>query len=246
MKVKYKCTHDKYNDLVQNIRHYFNANRTLIWDRRNKIKVLPFQEEQIVVKSFKIPHLINRIAYSFFRDAKAQKSYENSLKISEFVPKAIAYAAFKKFGLYYDSYFLCEEYVYDLTIREPLIEDDFKDKELILKAFALFTYSLHEKGVHHLDYSPGNILIKKVADGYEFKIIDINRMQFKVLSSQERIENFSKLWATDSDLITIIKAYANYANMDEKKAIQIALDASHVHKKKKNFKKRLKGKKVVD
>jgi len=235
-----------YRDFVLNIRIYFNQIETLLWDRRNKIKILPFEDEEIVVKSFKIPHIFNRIVYSFFRASKAKKSYENSLKISAFVPKTIGYITFKKFGLLYDSYFLSENFHYDLTIREPLTQDDYPDKEKIFQAFAYFTYCLHEEGIEHLDYSPGNILIRKENDTYTFKLIDVNRMNFRVLSAKERIRNFSKLWAKEHDLAMIITAYAGYANLNTDEAITIALNASRAHKAKKNFKKRLKGKKVVD
>ena len=182
----------------------------------------------------------------FFRDSKAKKSYDNSLKIAEFFPKAIGYAEFTKLGLLYDSYFLCEKFEYDFTIREPLTQKAFKDKDTIFRALASFTHELHEKGVEHLDYSPGNILIKKVNDTYTFKIIDVNRMNFKIFTQNERLENFAKLWAKDEDLTVIIKAYASLIDMDETEAVIIALKASQKHKDKKNFKKRLKGKKVVD
>ena len=71
-------------------------------------------------------------------------------------------------------------------------------------------------------------------------------MQFKTLNTKECLENFSKLWAVDSDLSFIIESYAKLIGMDEHEAIQIALKASQAHKDRKNFKKRLKGKKIVD
>ena len=190
---------------------------------------------------------MNKIAYTFFRDSKAKRSYDNSMKILEFVPKPIGYAEYKKFGLLHDSYFLCEKYAYDFTIREPLIRDDFEDRENIFKQFSVFTHALHLKGVVHLDYSPGNILIKKMDDDtYEFKIIDVNRMQFKNLTDIECLENFSKLWAQDKDLSIIIDSYAKLIKMHADEAFNSAVKASQKHKDKKNLKKRLKGKKVVD
>jgi len=242
----YKVIDTSYRDLTLNIRMHFSQIETLLWDKRNKIKILPFEDKEIVIKSFKIPHFFNRVAYSFFRDSKAKRSYENSLKISAFVPQAIGYITFKKFGLLYDSYFLSEKFHYDFTIREPLMQDDYPDKERIFQMFAYFTYCLHEEGIEHLDYSPGNILIRKENDTYTFKLIDINRMNFKVLSTKERIQNFSKLWAKEDDLVMIVTAYAGYANLDIDETIAIALDASRAHKAKKNFKKRLKGQKIVD
>ncbi|RLA64190.1 MAG: hypothetical protein DRQ78_06215 [Epsilonproteobacteria bacterium] len=244
--MKYKILDDSYIDLAKNIRKYFREASKSLYDARNQLKVLSYLDEDVVIKSFKIPHIINKFAYGFFRDSKAKKSYENSLKIAEFVPKAIGYAEVRKYGLLYDSYFICEKFEYDFTIREPLTKKEFKDKNAIFKALALFTYKLHEKGVEHLDYSPGNVLIKKVNDTYMFKIIDVNRMNFKKFTQSERLENFAKLWAKDEELTVIIKAYATLIDMDEKKAVTIALKASQKHKDKKNFKKRIKGKKVVD
>jgi len=234
-----------YLPFLEQIRSKFEETAYGAYKGRNAIKVLSFLGQDIVVKSFRIPHVINKFAYTFLRDSKAKKSYFNSLKIIDFVPEPLAYAEFFRFGLLYDSYFLCKEFKYDFTIREVLLNDDFPDKEKIFDTFAAFTYALHEEGIEHLDYSPGNILIKKEQDAYIFKTIDVNRMRFLPLNNQKRLENFAKLWSSDEDLTLIIKSYAQKIEMDETEAVQIALDASQKHKDKKNFKKRLKGKKDV-
>ena len=244
--MNYEVLNERQKDLIVNIKNYFNHSGETIFKQRNTIKIVPFEEKKYVVKSFKIPHLINQIVYALFRDSKAKKSYLNSIKIQNFVPAPIGYIEFKKAGRLKESYFVSEPFEYDFTIREPLTSNKYPKKKAIYQAFAKFTNQLHKQGVLHLDYSPGNILIKKYSKGYEFKIIDINRMKFKELSTQERLENFAKLWATDEDLTIIIKAYVKLNNLDEEKSLKIALEASQKHKNRKNFKKRLKGKKVVD
>jgi len=236
----------QYDFLLKEIKSHFRNSSNSIHKARNEIKIIKYRGNEYVVKSFKIPHLLNKIIYTFFKNTKAQKSHENSIKIVDFVPKPIGYIEFKKFGLICDSYFVSENFRYDFTIREPLLEKNFLDKKEIFKQFAEFTFDLHQNDILHLDYSPGNILIKKDKDRYIFKIVDINRMQFKKLSSNERVRNFSKLWAKDEDLKIIIKAYAKCINMDASNAIKIALKASQKHKYRKNMKKRLKGIKVVD
>ncbi len=236
----------KYLPLCQNIENIFKESENSIHKARNEIKIVTHESEELVIKAFKIPHIINKIAYGFFRSSKAEKSYVNSLKIIEFVPQPIAYIEEKKFGLLYKSYFISEHFAYDFTIRELLTNKDFENKKEIYHTFANFTTQLHNQGIKHLDYSPGNILIKKENDEYIFKIIDINRMKFKELSTQERLENFAKLWATYEDLTIIIEEYVKLNNLDEEKSLKIALEASQKHKNRKNFKKRLKGKKVVD
>ncbi|NPA59726.1 MAG: hypothetical protein GXO30_04600, partial [Epsilonproteobacteria bacterium] len=81
---------------------------------------------------------------------------------------------------------------------------------------------------------------------YIFKIVDINRMEFKKLNTNLRLKNFAKLWIKDEDLKTIIKVYANLINEDEKTCIELALKYSHKLKYKINMKKRIKGIPVVD
>ena len=244
--MKYEVLDKAYIELLENIRKYFHNATYTLHKARNEIKVISFAEKNLVIKSFKIPHIINKFAYSFLRDSKAKKSYFNSLKIIEFVPKPIGYTEFTKFGVLYDSYFVSEEFKYDFTIRESLLDEKFPNKNKIYKAFAYFTYQLHEKGIYHLDYSPGNILIQNKNDEYIFKVIDINRMKFKVLSFDDRIKNFSKLWAQDEDLKIIIYEYAMFIKKDPDECIVLALKYSKAHKKIKNLKKRIKGKKVVD
>ena len=149
-------------------------------------------------------------------------------------------------SLLLDSYFISEKFEYDFTIREPLLEDDFENREAVFKAFARFTFDLHENEILHKDYSPGNILIKKVDDYFLFKVVDINRMEFRPLSLDERLLNFNKLWAKDEYLEIMIKEYAllMHSNIDE--CISKAIEYNQKHKNKINMKKRLKGVEVVD
>ena len=237
---------DLYEKFLDNIREHFSLSSNSIHKARNEIKIIEYEDKKLVVKSFKIPSLLNKIIYTFFRESKAKKSYDNSIKIKEFAPNPIGYRIFKKFGLIEKSYFVSENFEYDFTIREPLLDRNFEDKEAIFKAFAKFTYDLHQNSIFHLDYSPGNILIKKSLDGYIFKIVDINRMKFITLSHDERLKNFSKLWAKDEDMEIIIREYAKHIDIDTQVAIKKAIYYSQRNKDIKNFKKRLKGIEVVD
>jgi serine/threonine protein kinase len=247
--MKHEVHSERHKDLIVNIQNYFNQEKSqTIFQQRNTIKLVPFEGREYMVKSFKVPHLLNQFIYSFFRHSKAKKSYFNSIKIINFVPAPVGYVEFKRGFLLKESYFVNEPFEHDFTIREPLTSSTFEDKEKIYQEFAKFTNQLHKRGILHLDYSPGNILIKMHPYGrYEFKIIDINRMVFKKeLTTQERLENFAKLWASNEDLEMIIKEYTKINKLNELEALNIALKASQKHKNRINFKKRLKGKKVVD
>jgi len=246
MQYKLNYGFENFEPFIQKIQTYFKQNSNSIHKARNELKILKFNDLSVVVKSFKVPHFINKFVYTFFKSTKAKKSYEYSLKIGEFTPTPIAYVEFYKFGLLNESYFISEEFNYDFTIREPLLDESFEDKENVFQQFAQFTYDLHENGIFHQDYSPGNILIKKEGNDYIFKIVDINRMQFIMLDLEKRLRNFCKLWAKDRDLEIIVKEYAKCVNEKEEKCINMALGFSQQHKNKINLKKRLKGIEVVD
>ncbi|WWW12359.1 lipopolysaccharide kinase InaA family protein [Arcobacter cryaerophilus gv. pseudocryaerophilus] len=236
----------KFEYFLCNIKQFFKENSNSIHKARNELKVIEHENQKLVVKYFKIPHFINKIVYTFFKKSKAQKSYEYALKIKDFTPKPIGYIEFYKFGLLDESYFVSEKFDYDFTIREPLLDINFPNKNEIFKAFAQFTFDLHENGIYHLDYSPGNILIKKENDNFIFKIVDINRMKFLNMDLEKRAKNFSKLWAKDEDLEFIAKEYAKIYEKNNEEFISKTISFSKKHKAVKNFKKRLKGIKVVD
>ncbi|TLS72921.1 hypothetical protein FE246_00095 [Aliarcobacter thereius] len=235
-----------FQEFLLNIKKYFKENSNTIHKARNEIKVINHQNIDLVVKAFKIPHILNRFIYTFFRDSKAKKSYEYAFKIENSTPSPIGYIEFYENFLIKDSYFISEKFDYDFTIREPLLDINFPNKNGIFKAFAKFTFFLHEKGIYHLDYSPGNILIKKENDNFIFKIVDINRMKFLDMDIELRMKNFSKLWAKDEDLEFIIKEYAKLYKKNEEELCKKAIDFSKKHKNFKNFKKILRGKRIDD
>jgi serine/threonine protein kinase len=249
--IKYKLNpkyEADFKDFLLNIKEYFHTNNQTIHKARNELKIIQHNDVDVVVKAFKVPNIINRIAYSYLRDGKACKSYEYSLKIGSFTPEPIGYIEFHDGGLLKESYFVSEKFAYDFTIREPLLDKNFPASEEIFRAFARFSYDLHEAGIFHNDYSPGNILIKKEEDGYIFKIVDINRMKFFdscAMDQTTRAKNFSKLWSSDVILRIMADEYKKYYSCDEKFESQV-LYFSNKNKQIKNFKKRLKGIEVND
>jgi serine/threonine protein kinase len=245
---KYKLNgkYNNFSEFLLNIKEYFNTNEQTIHKARNELKIINYENMDTVVKSFKVPNLLRRVYYTYFRDTKAKKSYEYSLKIKEFTPTPIGYIEFYENNLLNESYFVSEKFEYDFTIREPLVESTFENRDEVFKAFARFTFELHENEILHKDYSPGNILIKKDGDNFLLKVVDINRMEFRPLSLDERLLNFSKLWAKDEYLEVMIKEYAILMNEDVNVCISKAIEYNQKHKNKINMKKKLKGIEVVD
>ncbi|MCK8481977.1 lipopolysaccharide kinase InaA family protein [Psychroserpens algicola] len=185
---------------------------------RNTLKLFELNGETVNVKSFRVPNIVNQIAYRFFRKSKAQRSFEYAHRIINLgigTPKPIAYYEFKTPFAFKKSYYISEQLDCDCTYRE-LKNPEYPDREAILRAFTRFTYKLHECQVYFLDHSPGNTLIKKTGDTYAFFLVDLNRMEFKALDFKTRIKNFAKL-ATEDDMIKIMSdEYAKCISRDFK------------------------------
>ena len=242
MKLEFQSQYHHLEHSFKTIQSIFSDDDHSIHKARNELKIIDIEGLKTVVKSFKVPHLLNRIVYTFFRKSKAYKSYHNALYLKELgisTPPPIALIEFFSGGLLADSYFISELFEYDFTIRTPLLEP-LVDKKQILTAFAAYTYELHQKGVWHLDYSPGNILIKRNATGYEFSIVDINRMEFRDISPLQGCENFNKLWASDEELEIMGVEYARLCHEDPVLIVYEMQRYNNANKRVKNFKKRVK------
>ena len=210
---------NEYKDFLLNTKEHFNKSDQTIHKARNELKIIPYKDERFVIKAFKTPNLINRFAYAYIRDGKAKKSYQNALKLRKLnvlTPEPIGYIEFYKNTLLYESFYISKYVPYDYTIREPLRDFDFPDREKILKAFVAFTYDLHKKNIYHKDFSAGNTLVIDKKDHFEFYIVDINRLEFKTITLDIAMQNFDKLWLDEENLAFIAKEYAKLSGFDKK------------------------------
>jgi serine/threonine protein kinase len=235
---------DNFKEILVDIKNIFKSSDESIHKARNELKIIELNSLKCVVKSFKIPHAINKVAYTFFREGKAKKSFSNAMKLTELgvnTPEPVGIIEFFRFGVLSESYFISLYEPYDFTIRE-VFHHKVDDTQNILKQFAKFTYELHQKGVWHVDYSLGNILVTKKGTKYNFSLVDINRMEFKKTLPKEGLKNFNKFWAKfDEDLPIIAKEYAKLSNFNEDEAIKIVLDEAKKLEDKVNLKRKLKG-----
>ncbi len=226
MKYKYLINpqHQNMLESLIDVEAIFHKASNTIHKARNELKIIEINGIKYVVKSFKVPHFINKVAYTFLRDSKAKKSYTNAMQLKELqvnTPEPVGYIEFFKDTLFSNSYFIALYEPYDFTIREALFHqvDDYKE---IIKQFVQFTFYIQRKGVSHIDYSPGNILITKTADKkYIFNLVDINRMRFGVISVDQGAQNFNKLWAEKDDVEFMIDIYSELSKLPRERVSQI-------------------------
>lgn len=224
----------------------FDEKGTLFGNQnRNSLKLFQLKNREINIKSFKVPNIVNQIAYKFFRKSKAQRSYEYALQLQELgigTPKPIAFFEFKTLFLFKKSYYISQQLDCDLTYRELTLDLDYPNHEAILRAFTRFTFKLHEKEVKFLDHSPGNTLIKKTNDGYDFFLVDLNRMEFKSMGFEERIKNFARLTIHKSMVKVMSDEYAKCIDEDYQKVFDLMWTYTEKFQYKYQRKKRLKKK----
>lgn len=212
----------KYKYLQEHIRlipELFEQEGEVVYESRNILKKMTFNGMDVVVKSFKRPHIINRIVYSFFRKSKAVRSYFYSNEILNHnfcVPDPIAVIEQFDSKLLTNSYYIC---CYDdgETVRS-LMDGVVAGNEDKLKAFAGYTADLHRSGILHLDYSPGNILIHFDNGEYHFSLVDVNRLRIvDNVDYEMAAENFRRLCYSREVLSYIVEQYAIIRGWDAQK-----------------------------
>lgn len=200
----------------------FSSFGKLIYEGRNELRRGTIGNHDSVVKSFKPPHLINRVAYSFFRPSKAARSYLYALKLQEIgvnTPSPIAYVEEYDNGLLYHSYYISFYSTFSRNMREFWFIPEIGDRLPILQAFARFTAKMHEAAIMHTDYSAGNILFEEKSGETDFMLVDINRMYFGQVNEEMGYRNFARLWLPDDTYTVIAAEYARARGYDEQHAI---------------------------
>ena len=203
------------------IKNFEKSGKMLVDGKRNQIRVFDLDGESIAIKSFKVPHLLNRIVYRYFRKSKAERSYEFADKLIALgigTPAPIAFAEAEA-ALYGKSYYACAHIDFDLEFRDLVDNPKYAEDTQILKAFTAFTFMMHERDVYFMDHSAGNTLIKKTENGYQFYLVDLNRMQFKTMDFDARMQNMARL-TPKKEMITIMgREYAQLAGYDTQKTV---------------------------
>ncbi len=245
---EFKCFNtklgEKYKELLTNVARNFDSYGGGV-GKRNKIKIIKVNDRELNIKSFKVPHLANQIVYKFFRKSKAQRSFEYANKLTELgvgTPEPIAYFEYTTLLFFKRSFYVSENLDCDFTYRELTKDFNIPDYDNILRAFTRFTYSLHQKNILFLDHSPGNTLIKKNGDSYDFYLVDLNRMLFKPLDFETRIKNFSKLTIHKSMVEVMSDEYAKCSGENYNKIFDLMWKETEAFQEKFHRKIRLKKK----
>lgn len=204
---------------LETLPHTFPQTGEVIYDARNQIRC--FEEGGLIlcVKRFHQPHFLNRLIYSYFKRSKARRSYENGMYLLRHgigTPDPIAYIEEKKCGL------MGYSYLVTLQSRLTRLNREFTlnytpELDATIRPLARFTARMHEAGILHYDYSPGNILWDYVDGECQFEVIDINRMRIgHPVTLKEGAKSLRRICATTSFFVTFADEYAKARKLDSK------------------------------
>lgn len=217
MKINIYPKYSFLESFIRSVPDIFQKEGESIYKGRNEVKVFEVEGVRVNIKSFRIPHLINRVVYSSVRKSKAARSYVYALRCLESgvpTPEPIAYVETYRYGWIGHSYYLS---IHEADMRPMKYVYAVADEETktLLEAYARFTAFIHKQGIYHRDYSLGNVLFDKTPEeGYRFSMIDLNRIDFGPVSPEKGCHAFERSNLHDDQLDWVARVYAEERGMD--------------------------------
>lgn len=238
MKVVINPVYKSFSEFIDSLNVRFDAEGELIYTGRNIVKRFDVNGISFAVKSFKIPHIVNKVAYTYLRKSKACRSYEHALRLLALdcpTPEPVAYLEEYRNGMLSHSYYVCLFETEAVNAREYL-SGSHSDSDSILHDIACFSYKLHRTGILHMDYSLENIMVRETEEGKRsFSLIDINRLRFKELSLDEALYSLDRFCVSEEISARFAIQYAGCCSLEERqdefiKKVNEATDRFFGHK----------------
>ncbi len=207
-------------DFVYSVPYMFSLSGEIVYIRRNILKSFTYIGFDLNVKSFYIPNVLNRFAYSYIRKSKARRSYEHALFLSDegiSTPEPVAYIEIYDTHMLKESYYISMQVTADGTIRDVLGYGSRCVNRQLVSDFIEFSIDMHKKGVLHKDYSPSNILYTKDEEGsgYHFMLVDLNRMRMYAVGFLSKCRVWRRLSLNKSDIKLISWKYSKEFGFNE-------------------------------
>ena len=201
-----------------------NSEGQIIHKHRNELREISFGGVDMVVKSFAIPNIINRLVYGFFRKSKAQRSYEYAKKLKGIgvaTPEPIAYYTERRGFCFSNSYYIAKKSLCRYTFYDVIDNICLENRDLYLKFVGRMTAKLHNEGIYPLDYSGGNILLDVLNGEVVYELVDLNRMNFGKIDIYKGCKGFERLNVEAEALEIMAIEYALERGFDKQKCIDL-------------------------
>ena len=216
----YRDCRARIEELPQRLEHdgvTLHSGRNLI--KRLRIAGPGGEPIDVAVKAFAVPARARGFVYAHLRRSKARRCMVNARKLARSgvgTPEPVASIEYVDFRCLRRSYYVCRYWPHDQDLTALLYRGvpSGSDERALLEALAQFTVAQHDRGVLHLDYNPGNILVRSEGDGFEFALVDLNRLRFRRLNTGDRISGLVRLTTRDDCLNIFGQRYARLHGAD--------------------------------
>lgn len=212
---------------MRSIPEVFEHEGEVIYDKRNRIKVIRHEGVCYNVKRYRRPNLLNQWVYGHLRATKAERAFRYGEQLTALgiqTPQPVGYILQQEGGRLQYSYLITRQVDLSRNFYE-FGHGPLAGREAIVEAMVDFAAEMHEKGVLHLDFSPGNILFDFCDEKVDFCIVDINRMRFGEVSVEEGCKSFARLWGKEDFFRLIAHRYAERRHADEAECQRMILEA---------------------
>lgn len=243
-----KIIHPEYLCLEPEFEKILNGDYTpdiVFCNKRNVVEKVTVAGEEFVVKRYKQPPLVNRVAYCLFRKSKARRAYEYAVKLLDCgvdTPFPVACFEFYRKGLFDYGVFISRYVPYSLLENVYEESQSAEEREKILDGFVDFMLSVHKKGIMPMDMNGGNIFYHKDEENgrYMYALTDINRMKFGVSPNFfEMVFSFEQCFPELERLTDLARIYGRKVGQDIMVVLYHILSCRMKRMKKQLFKKRI-------
>lgn len=200
-----------------------------VYEGRNKVIACSgvFADKDTNIKIFRKADLLKGVIYGWLRASKARRSFEYSLSLLELgvaVPQPYAYVE-----IYTPLHTLTRSYYVSEQLSSEWAEirymEERPDYPAMVASLGRWVAEVHAKGVLVKDLSPGNILFRKVGDGYEFCMVDVNRMGFGCRDWRKQLYRAGWLMNSEASSADFARHYAQAAGIPEQSAVDIVVNS---------------------
>lgn len=193
-------------------------------NQRNVVELTHIGNTQLVVKKYRTPIWVNRVAYTFFRKSKAQRAYENAQLLSDLdirTAAPVAYIIQESGGLIRETWFI-SLYIPHVPLINFCQDPENRDQlDALWKELGQFMLHAHLNGIFFPDNNGGNILVSQTPLGLQLSVVDINRLRRgKVPSLEEAMQSFEQLGLDEYTLLSPLSYYAQARQFDWERCIQ--------------------------
>ncbi len=200
MKVKINPKYEQLRSFVESMPQETYSATQVYCENRNKVVRVEVQGVDMVVKRFKCPTAANRVIYTLFRKSKAERAYNNALRLTEAgfeTAEPIAYVEVSH-GLWFHTGYFVSVHLPHPRLDEIVHNIDDAERELLTEDLLDFIDALYAKGIYQQDNNAGNFLVHKENGHYRFAMVDINRIKFNhQVTYRESMLPFAHLGSPD-------------------------------------------------